>query len=433
MPIHVCRVEGLPWMEIDTLDDLRMAERLFEQTKNIIVVMDGAADLPIEQLDGKTPLQVARIPAIDSITKRGRTGMLQTMYPGVPIDSITGNMGILGFDPCRYYPAGRASFEAMAQGIYLEDNDIVFRCNLISITDERRIKDFTAGNIPTRETVRLINRIELEASDLEIYSGQSYRNALVLRNAPCLAKDLVAAAPHQNMNVPISDILLRGTTPEAQDVADRLNRIIVRSIDQIADINDSLHTAADMLWLWSPSSCPKMPSFNERFGMRGAIVAGLDFMRGIGEATGMQTKEIHGATGYLDTAYREKLKYAKMFLLHNDFLFLHVNAPDEEGHAGRVDGKIQALENIDREIIGPLVDYLDERYPNNYRIAVLPDHYTCLVDAQHLDTPIPYCMAGVGIKPDSVEQYTEATVSNAHDDVSKSIDFLRLLSTETSG
>ncbi len=431
LPIYICNVEGLPWMEVDTLDDLRIAERLFERTKNVIVVMDGAADLPIESLDGKTPLQVAKIPAIDAITKRGRTGMLQTMYPGVPIDSITGNMGILGFDPSRYYPAGRASFEAMAQGIYLEDNDIVFRCNLISLEDDRRIKDFTSDNIATRETVRVINQIQLDRHDLELYSGQSYRNTLVVRNAPCLAKDIVAAAPHQNMGVPIENIMLRGTTPEAQAVAEQLNAMMIRSIEQVAHINTELNTAADMLWLWSPSSCPKMPSFTERFGMRGAIVAGLDFMRGIGEATGMQTKEIHGANGYLDTAYREKLKYAKMFLLHNDFLFLHVNAPDEEGHAGRVDGKIQALENIDREIVGPLVDYMDNRYPDNYRIAVLPDHYTCLADAQHLDTPIPYCMAGVGIEPDSVMEYTETDVSSVHSNVTLSIDFLRMLTTQT--
>jgi 2,3-bisphosphoglycerate-independent phosphoglycerate mutase len=175
-----------------------------------------------------------------------------------------------------------------------------------------------------------------------------------------------------------------------------------------------------------------MPSFVERFGIRGAIVAGLDFMRGIGEATGMHTKEIHGATGYLNTNFREKLKYAKNFLLHNDFVLVHVNAPDEEAHAGNAANKVLALELIDREIVTPLLEHLERRYPNNFRICVLPDHYTCLADSQHLEVPVPYAMYGAGIAPDAVERYSEAAVAKVHKDVLMSTSLLEVLLSEGS-
>lgn len=417
-PLFVSDIDAIPWFEIDTIEDLRVAEKLFERRKHVIVVMDGAADLPIPSLGGKTPLQAARTPTLDRIARQGRTGLMSTMYAGVPIDSITGNLGILGYDPPRYYPFGRSSFEALAQDIFLDENDIAFRCNLISLDAENRIEDFTAGQIPTDITVKIIDSLRFAGDDIELYSGQSYRNILVLRNAGFLARDVVAAAPHQNMGRYIDDIMLRAESAAAKPVVDRLNGIMRESIAQVRKARAEVGGKADMIWLWSPSAAPRMPSFTERTGQRGAIVAGLDFVRGIGVATGMATKEIHGATGYLDTSYREKLRYAKNYLLHNDFLFLHVNAPDEEGHAGRPLGKIEAIENIDREILGPLLEFLEQRFEGRYRMIVLPDHYTCCCDAQHLDTPVPYAVCGEGVEPDSVTEYSEAAVGAVHKDPS---------------
>ena len=413
-PIHVCDIGRVPWIEIDSFEDLREAEELFQSRKHLIVVMDGAADLPIAELGGRTPIEAACVPTIDLLTERGRTGLVQTMYPGAPLDGITANMGILGFDPTRYYPTGRASFEAMAQDIFLDEKDMAFRCNLISLDDECQITDFTAGQIPTDSAVRVLDRLQLGSDDLELYSGQGYRHILVLRDAGWFAQDLEAAAPHCNLGMPVSEIMLRGDGPAAQ-LAERLNRLMVDSISQLREISKELGTKADMLWLWSPSHCPRMPSFEKRFGVRGAIVAGLDFIRGIGVATGMHTKEIHGATGCLDTSYREKLKYAKLFLTHNDLIFLHINAPDEEGHAGNTSGKIAAIERIDREILAPLLEHVERRYPDKYRILILPGHYTCLKDAQHLDRPVPYCLSGDGIIPDGVEEFSEERIGSGED------------------
>ncbi|MBU1222105.1 2,3-bisphosphoglycerate-independent phosphoglycerate mutase [Myxococcota bacterium] len=415
------------WFEIDTPEDLKLAEKIFQPRKYVTVLMDGAADLPIPELNGATPLEVARKPGIDQIAESGTTGLMQTMYPLMPVDSITGNMGILGFYPPRYYPVGRASFEAMAQDIFLDEDDIAFRCNLVSVDGENRISDFTADQIPGNKAVRLISKLKFGHSDIEIFSGQSYRNIMIVRNAPCRASDLVTHPPHQNMGRDIGSLMITGTNPQSQDLAARLNEIMQDSRRQIAELNGEIGSKADMIWFWSPSGYPRMPGFSERFGLRGAIVAGLDFMRGIGNAVGMHTKEIHGATGYLDTAFSEKLKYAKNFLLHNDFVFIHVNAPDEEAHAHHVKGKIEAIEKIDSEIVSPLLEWLEQRFAGNYRIAVLPDHYTCLADSQHLDIPVPFCICGTGIPRDNVTVYNEKEISRSSKKVIISTDFMEKL------
>jgi 2,3-bisphosphoglycerate-independent phosphoglycerate mutase len=424
IPIFINCVEDTEWIEIDNIQDLIKAERLFQPRKYVIILMDGAADLPIRTLENSTPLEYANLPTIQKITSQGRTGLLQTMYPGVPVDSIVANMGILGFYPPRYYPFGRASFEAMAQNILLEENDIIFRCNLISLDINRKIKDFTANQISTESALKIINNLEFDQDEIEIYSGQSYRNILVFKNARCHAKDIIGNPPHTNIGIPIENILLKGNGIDASNLAEKLNSIMVDSINQIKKLNEKYDTAADMIWLWSPSSYPKLPSFYTRFGIRGAIVGGLDFIRGIGMAVGMETKEIHGATGYLNTDFKEKVKYAKNFLHHNDLVFIHINAPDEEAHSRNVKKKIEALEKIDQEIVLPIFEFLESHYPNNYRIAILPDHYTCVFDGQHLDRPVPFCIYGVGIQRDIVDRFSESLIEKQSTGVIKSIEFI---------
>ena len=426
-PIFVKCVEKSQWIEIDNLQDLKKAEKIFQPRKYVIIIMDGAADLGVEKLGNKTPLEVANLPTIHAITAKGQTGLMQTIYPGVPVDSIVANMGILGFYPPRYYPNGRASFEAIAQNILLEDDDIAFRCNLISLDDKRRIKDFTANQISTENALKIIDNLTFDCEDIELYSGQSYRNILVLRNAKCLAKDILSNPPHTNIGNPIDKNLLNGQDIRASHVVEKLNSIMFDSIEQISRINKKYNTGADMIWIWSPSSKPGMPSFEDKFGLRGAIVAGLDFIRGIGMAVGMETKEIHGATGYLDTNLGEKVKYAKNFLQYNDLVLIHVNAPDEEAHARNIERKIEALERIDHEIVSPLLEYLESHYNNNFRMAILPDHYTTVSDGKHLDRAVPYCIFGVGIKPDDVNRFTESLIEKQGNKLIKSIDFIQLL------
>jgi 2,3-bisphosphoglycerate-independent phosphoglycerate mutase len=221
--------------------------------------------------------------------------------------------------------------------------------------------------------------------------------------------------------------MLRALDSKAQPIVKRLNQLMLDSISQIKRMNAKYNTSADMIWLWSPSDMPRIPSFTHKFGMRGAIVAGLDFMRGIGVAAGMETKEIHGATGYLDSNLKQKLKYAINFLQRNSLVYIHVNAPDEEAHAHNVENKILAIERIEREIVGPLVDFLESRYPDNYRMIILPDHYTRLVDGQHTSDPVPYLVYGDGVEADEVTRFDEKSICEHSTETIKSYEFMNVL------
>ncbi len=414
--IYAMDVAQSKWVEIDDLNDLRRAEKLFMGRKYVVLVIDGASDYPLKELEGKTPFEHLELKNINRLTKRGRTGLMQTSFTDLPCGSIVANMGILGYAPTRYYPYGRASFEALAQDIFLDSCDLAFRCNLVSIDEQGRMKDFTADNISNENAIRILNSLKFDSSNIELYSGQSYRNILVLRDLDCSAREISSHEPHANIGRPIKEMMLKANGPTAAPIVDMLNQMMLSSIEQLKEINRENPTGADMIWIWSESSAPSLPSFSQRTGLRGAVVAGLDFMRGIGIAAGMVSKEIHGATGYLDSNFQEKLKYTKNYLRNNDFVFLHINAADEEAHAKRVGGKLEALNRVDVEIVEPLVEYLEKNFPDNYRIAVMPDHYTLASDGTHQRDPVPYLIAGAGIQPDGVQKYTENEVAKAYGD-----------------
>ena len=425
-PLYSINVDNDKWFEIDDLEDLKKAEKIFQPCKYVVVLIDGAADNEIPELDNKTVFEASTIPNIDWLASNGRTGLMQTIYKDLPIGSIVANMGILGFVPNRYYPSGRSSFEAIAQDIFVGDSDITFRCNLISLDGDNKIKDFTSNHICDEDALNIINNI-LTDHNIELYSGQSYRNTCVVRDVDCMAKDIISHEPHTNIGSRAKDFLLKAKTEKSKDVVNKLNSIMIDSIEQIKEINRKYNTSADMLWFWSPSDAPNLPSFEMKYGKRGAIVCGLDFMRGIGLSTGMTSKEIHGATGYLDTNLNEKLKYAKNYLRFNDFVFIHINAADEEAHMKNIKNKVKAVERVENEIVAPLLKYLNKSYKNNYRIAILPDHYTKLSDGQHTDDPVPYLLYGKGVEKDLVDTYNEKTVGNNNKKTIKSYDFMEVL------
>jgi 2,3-bisphosphoglycerate-independent phosphoglycerate mutase len=404
-------IKELRWSEIDTFDDIHKAEILFQPMKYVIMIPDGMADYPIPEIDNKSPLEVAYTPNMDFLTHGGKTGLVQTMYNGLPVGSIVAIMGLLGYNPARYYPVGRASFEAIAQNIYLGENDIVFRCNLISLND-MKISDFTANMISNNDALNIISNLKIKDNNIEMYAGQSYRNLLVIRDANISARDIIAHEPHSNIDCPIKDILLESDNSEVKELINKLNELLIDSIKQIKKLNKKFKTNADMIWLWSPSITPKIPSFYSKYGFNGAIVAGLDFLRGLGQAGRMESKEIRGATGYLDTNLKEKLKFAKNFLRNNDFVMIHYNATDEESHARNIDNKILAIERFDKEIVGPLIEHLNEYYSDNYRIAIMPDHYTLSTNGQHLDIPVPYLMYGKGIHKDKLSFFIEKDIKS---------------------
>jgi len=423
-PIYVCDVtQKARWAEIDNFDDLKMAENIFKPLRYVIVLMDGAVDLPIKELGDKTPMEAAKKPNIDFIAGQGKTGIIQTNFPGLPICSIVANLGILGYNPLRYYPNGRASFEALARDIYLDDDDIVFRCNLVSLEGEK-LKDFTAGNISDKDAVRIIENLDIDDDRVRMYKGQSYRNILILKGGKINANEILAFEPHMNIGKNINQLLLKGSNDESQKAADFLNNIMIDSIEKIKNLNKRFNTKADMVFLWSPSLAPRLFSFHKKFGIGGAVVSGLDFTRGIAMAAGMAVKRTRGATGYSNTNLEEKLKDAQNHLMHNELVYIHINAPDEESHNRNIKGKVKIIERIDKEVVGPMLKFLNERYKDRYRIAILSDHYTLLENGKHMSRPVPYALYGKNIKKDGVMEFSEREIESKNKNVIKNYEFL---------
>lgn len=401
--------------------------------KRVIVVGDGMGDLPVEALGGRTPLEAASTPGFDRIARAGRVDRVQTVYRNLPIGSIVANLGILGYNPYETYPSGRASFEALGQGVQVEAGDLAFRCNLISLAGER-IRDFTAGNIDDAAARTVLADLTLDFAGLEVelYPGMSYRNLLIVRGAAISAEEVVCYEPHTSIGEEIAPLLPQGRTRAARALLRPLRRALVDSIEQLAEINRKRGSQADMIWLWSPSSPPLLPDFRSRHGAGGAVVCAMDFLKGIGLAAGLETRHIPGANAYIDTNYRGKLNAALDYLERHDFLFVHVNAPDEEAHKRDVGGKVRSIELLDREIVSPLLDRLEERYPGSFRIALLPDHYTLVSDGTHGAQPVPVAWAGAGVHASGALRLTEREAARPPaEDLGRSFDFFsRYLGTE---
>lgn len=374
--------------------------------KVVIVIADGAADHPQAALGGRTPLEHAFIPNMAWLTEHGTTGLVDAVFDDLPVGSIVAALGILGYDPYRHYPNGRASFEALAGGIQLGEDDVAFRCNLIS-TRDGVIEDFTAGLIDDATARSLVVAIHTGNPRLELFPGQSYRNILVARGARVPARSFQCFPPHQHRGDRIEDLRVRAVDDDAGPLCADLNRFQWGSIDQLRLLREELPSQADMLWLWSPSDAPRLPSFRATWGVRGAVVGGLHFLRGIGIAAKMRSPEVPGATGYLDSNLAGKVQAAIDLLEEVDVVLVHVNAADEEAHQRNLPGKLRALERIDEEVVGPLARHLRRRFPDGHRLAFLPDHYTCVEDGHHIVAPVPVTLFGTGIAPDAAMTYGE--------------------------
>ncbi len=378
--------------------------------KIVVLVVDGMSDLPQAELGGKTPLEAAFMPYASFLARSGTTGLVRTCYRGMPVESAVANMGILGFDPRSLYPSGRASFEALARGISLQDHDIVLRCNLISVDAAGLISDFTAAQISDGEALSLIGHLDTGPASMEIYAGQSYRNLLILRSVPIRANDLLTSPPHLHIGAPWAERLVRARTRRAEPFAARINEFLRSSLEQITGLNRRFSTRASMCWVWSPSEKPALPSFQEVHGIAGTVVCGIDSIRGIGIAGQMIAETIPEATGYSDTNLQAKLAYSIRGLQRSDFVYIHVNAADEESHRHSLSGKIAVLERVDRELLGPLVHYLRQHHPGEFRLAFLPDHTTRLSDGQHQPQPVPFLIYGTGIAADRSIGYGESEI-----------------------
>lgn len=364
--------------------------------KYIVVLGDGMADRPIKELGGRTPLEAAKKPGMDSIASRGRMGLLRTLKEDMPLGSDIANLTVLGYDPKKYYCGGRGPLEAAAMGVEVSPGDIAFRANLITTVDGR-IKDYSGGHVSSEESKELIEALNRKkaSSDLMMYPGVSYRNLLVLKGSGIDYRDLDEKPPHDILDRKIGDNMIKASEARAQKVADRLNALMEDSVPillqhpanqkRLAEKKDP----ANMLWLWGGGVKPEMPLFRERYGIKGGLISAVNLLRGIAVYAGLEVINVPGATGYFDTDYSAKAEYALRSLERNDFVYIHVEAPDEAGHEALIKEKIKAIEEIDKKIVLPVLEEMDGK---NYSIAILPDHATPIETRTHTCEPVPYAV-----------------------------------------
>ncbi len=394
--------------------------------KYLIVIPDGAADERRPELGGKTPLQAAHTPHMDALAAHGRVGITNHVPESLPPGSEVACMSLMGYDPLQYF-TGRAPLEAAAQGITLGPDDWAVRCNLVTIREldgDEVMEDFTAGHISTDEARELLaaaqQGLAADFPDLagwEFMPGVSYRNLLLHRgraDAPApLGCDLRATPPHDLMDKPIADAFPRGTGSRL------LADIMSHSASWLADhpVNRKRIAAgkrpATHVWLWGVGRAPAMEPFTKKYGMDGTMITAVDLLRGLAALAGWKRREVPGATGYLDTDYAAKGRYAIAEFEQADLVCVHVEAPDEASHEGDAAAKVKAIEEIDEKIVGPLAAHL--RTLGDHRILVCPDHPTFIATKTHSRGGVPFVMAGTGIAATGQTTYDELAAAATGD------------------
>ncbi|MBI1336169.1 MAG: cofactor-independent phosphoglycerate mutase [Phycisphaera sp.] len=390
--------------------------------KYVIVIPDGAADHPLDELEGQSPFEAARKPSIDRISTEGRQGTVATTPQGMPCGSDVCSLCLLGYDPTHYHK-GRAPLEAAALGIELHETDWVFRVNLVTVIDGL-MQDHSAGHISSDEGEQLLRSLakQLDLPGMTLYPGVSYRNIMVdasahLRNAePRDWSELVTTPPHDIPGEPIRKHLPKGG-PYAQLLHDMIAQSQV--ILQDHEINQARTEAGVMpathVWPWGQGRKPVMETFESRFGLRGAMITAVDLLAGIAQFIGFDRLDVPGQTSYHDNDYAATGKHAIAALDKYDLVCVHVEAPDEASHAGDAKTKVAAIEAIDQHVVGPLLSALEQHSPD-WRMLVMPDHYTSVSTRKHDATPVPFAMAGKRIHSVLKRPFNErnASLSDLH-------------------
>ena len=361
-------------------------------TKYVIIVPDGAADEPLEELGNKTVLEAADTPNMDRISTRGRQGLVQTIPDGMDAGSDVAQMSLLGYDPLKFY-TGRAAIEAVARNIKLTDTDWVFRCNLVTIADAK-MHDHSAGHISTEEGAKLVELFNqhLGTDRIRFYPGVSYRHLLVFKDFDF---DVQTYPPHDNIGKSIAQILPRGKGSKLLiDLMARSQQICANhDINKVR--NDLGENPASSIWLWGQGKAAQLEHFKHRFGLKGAAVAAVDLVKGLAKMAGFDLINVPGATGFIDTNYKGKASAAIAALTKYDIVFVHIEAPDEASHSQNIRMKKKAVEQIDKYVVGPIYEALQDY--ESWRILVLPDHPTFISTGAHSAEPVPFAMAGTDI------------------------------------
>jgi 2,3-bisphosphoglycerate-independent phosphoglycerate mutase len=387
--------------------------------KHIILLGDGMADEAIDALGGRTPLQVARTPYMDELARRGRSGILHTIPAGMAPGSEVANLSVLGYRPEKVLE-GRGSLEAASMGIPVYPGELVLRCNLICI-DNGRIKNHSADHISTEEATVLIDYLNRHLTDEEIrfFSGVSYRHLLKVKGGD---KRIRCTPPHDVPGTEYEQVLIRAEAgdgsvtdpaPEVQQTVRRLNDLIRRSQEVLAGhpVNrrrvELGKAPANSIWPWSPGYKPEMKRMSELYPIRsGAVISAVDLMKGIGVYAGLEVVEVPGATGLYDTNYEGKAQAALRALREMDFVYLHVEAPDEAGHEGDFRRKIQTIEDLDQRVLRLLMEETDG-WEEAVTMALLPDHPTPCRIRTHTAAPVPFVICRPGAIPDDVDRFDE--------------------------
>ncbi|MFH1691712.1 MAG: cofactor-independent phosphoglycerate mutase [Candidatus Omnitrophota bacterium] len=382
--------------------------------KYIVLVPDGMADEPIEQLGGKTPLEAAQTPHMDYIVKNGILAQTKTIPDKFAPASDVANLSILGYDPAKYY-SGRAPLEAAYLGVDLKSDEVAFRCNLVTVSEEK-MADYSAGHISTGEAASLIQDIDKEIGDTDVrfFPGVSYRHLLVLKGGDVgELVNLTCYPPHDILNKPIVKFLPKGKG--AKRITELMNRS--RAFLASHEINkvrvDLKENPANMIWLWGQGQKSGMPLFKDKFGLSGAVISAVDLIKGIGKIIGLEVINVEGATGYYDTNYTGKAQAALKALERLDFVFVHVEATDEAGHNGDLRMKITSIERFDKMIVGAVLKHFQNR--DDYRILVAPDHATPVLQRKHTASPVCVAMMGQGIEKNGFSAFSEAEAKKSKD------------------
>ena len=399
--------------------------------KYLVLLCDGMADTPVPDLSGKTPMQVANKPFIDTLAKNSLVGMCRTVAKGLKPGSDVANLSVMGYDPFECY-TGRSPLEAASIGIDLKDSDVTLRTNLVSLSDDepyeaKTMVDYCAGDISTAEAQEIIKTVdkELGASPYKFYSGVSYRHCLVVDNGTTDLGNMTP--PHDISGKVIGEHLSK--SENAQPLIDLMKKsygILKNHPVNIDRVKRGLRPA-NSIWLWGEGTKPSIENFKEKFGVNGAVVSAVDLLKGIGKLAGMKVPEVKGATGYIDTDFEGKAEAGiKAFKDGCDLVYMHFEAPDECGHRAEPFNKVKAIEYIDSRAFSPILNYLKD-CGEDYRVLVMPDHPTPIATKTHSSEPVPFMIYDSRVKKEGVQTFTEDTAKNTGVFVEHGPDIMKML------
>jgi 2,3-bisphosphoglycerate-independent phosphoglycerate mutase len=353
-------------------------------TKILFLVADGMGDWPLEELGNKTPLEVAETPALDELAKKSRLGLCQTIPRGMPPGSDIANMALLGYNPAVYH-TGRGPIEAAAQGLELNTDDLVWRCNLVTLTglgQEDKMIDYAAGHLETDQATSLIHGLRKinKNSEFVFYPGVQYRHLLVQKNGMLTkAADMHIRPPHDILGESIwPDILSFQEYPALWELVSKAYEFLTTSDNP---------TQATSIWPWGQGRPLSLPAFSDKFNLKGGVISAVDLIKGLGRAAGLSVIDVPGATGLLDTNYAGKVASTLKFLENGDFIFVHLEGPDECGHMGNVQDKIEAIKRFDQLIVAPILQSLKGE---DFTLVVCCDHLTPIAKRTHVSEPVPF-------------------------------------------